>query len=227
MFVLSLIAGLVLGVQALPFRAFSDKIVKGGVSVGDGIQVQDLQFFYKMDAEARYLDLKNEYQSTHRGEFQAAEAESLAIEAYQKASVDAPFARWLYHGGAAPNIFTGKLHLYNAANRAMLNVPYTVTVRIATGDLRVSSDLQMTDFAHLKATRRWQTLKNEAKVIPVFAPSEDMQLEVMSFNMLTFQKAHPNQWPTDVEITVRSPQFETTKRTLQVVPDHFVVPVMY
>ncbi len=191
------------------------------------IKVESIGFYYKMDANARYLDLKTQWQATHRGELKLEEAASLAEEAFQKASVESPFDKWLYHGGPSPQVFKSKLHIYNTSKNALLDIPLYVTIRAQVGELRVNPDIQMTDFDHLRATASWQILSEDTVKVAALAPGEDMLVDVMQFKLLDFLKNHPNQWPTRIEVLINSPKLGTSRQSLELIPDHFVVPVLY
>ncbi len=221
-----LILGLLACAQVLTFMA-TDASAARGVSNTTTLKTASLDFYYKLDEKARYLDLKNQWQSKHRGEFSPRQAVELADEAYKKASVEAPFEKWLYHGAPAPRVFTGKLHLYNSSKQALLDVPLKVTLRAEVGDLRVDSVVQLTDYGHLSKTARWMTLSEQTVSIPAVAPGEDLQVEVMRFRLMEFLAAHPNRWPSQLEVQVSGPQVGTVKKSLSLAPDHFVVPVLY
>lgn len=191
--------------------------------------LEEVVFYYKVDEEARYVDLKNQYQNKHRGEIPLAEAENLAWQAYRKATVERPLEKWLYHGGASPNIFTGKAHLFNKTKNALLDVKLDITLRARVGKWLVNPDIQMTDFAYLVKTAQWRTLWQESRTVPVVAPGEEMLVRALGrFNILRFMRLNPNEWPMEMELTVRAPALnEQVKTTLELVPDHFLVPVLY
>ena len=191
------------------------------------IQVDSLDFFYKLDEHVRFLDLKTQWQSEHRGELPIAKADELAREAYDLAATESPFAIWRYHGGPAPQIFTGKAHIHNQGHNALLNVPVSVLVRAKVGELRVNPDIQMTDFDYLEDSARWETVSREVVRVPAIAPGEDMLLPVMKFRLLDFLARHPNRWPVQVEVKISAPPMGTAYKTISLVPDHFVVPVLY
>lgn len=215
-----LIIGLFVCSQALTLLATR-------AATGQPVKAESIGFFYKMDAHARYLDLKTKWQSGHRGELSIEQASELATEAYEKSSVESPFEKWLFHGGPSPYLFKGKLHIYNTTSAALLQVPLAVTIRAKVGELRVDPTIQMTDFEHLNATARWETVSQENLSVDALAPGEDMLVDVMRFHLLKFLKEHPNQWPTRLEVVVTSPQLGTHRQQLELVPDHFVVPVLY
>jgi hypothetical protein len=191
------------------------------------IKVDNIGFYYKLDAKARYMDLKTRWQSEHRGELGAAKASELATEADAASSVESPFDKWRYQGGPDPAIFTGKAHIYNAGHKALLNVPVSVTVRAKVGDLRVSPDIQMTDYDYLKDSARWEVLSHKTLTIPAIAPGEDMLLTLTQFHLLDFLTAHPNRWPVQLEVSMSSPFLGSSRQSISLIPDHFVVPVLY
>lgn len=191
------------------------------------LKVESLGFFYKLDEQARYLDLKTKWQTEHRVDLSLDKASELAKEAYGKAGVESPFEQWRYQGGPAPHVFSSKMHLYNAGKNAMLNIPLQVVVRAKVGELRVSPDIQMTDYDHLEQTARWETVSQKTVKIAALAPGEDQLVEVMNFQLMDFLAKHPNQWPSQVEVSVSAPGIATTRKLLPLVPDHFVVPVLY
>lgn len=191
------------------------------------VKVEDISFYYKLDEKARFLDLKTRWQSEHRGELPITKATDIATEAYNIAATESPFETWRYHGGPAPNVFTGKAHIYNKGRTALLNVPVTVLVRAKVGELRVNPAIQMTDFDYLEESAHWETLSRETITIPALAPGEDMLLPVLKFRLLEFMVRHPNRWPVQLELKMSSPMMGTAYKSLSLVPDHFVVPVLY
>lgn len=193
----------------------------------EGLRVASLQYYYKLDEHARFLELKTKWQTEHRGEIPLRKAAVLAQEANKKAGVEAELPHWRAQGGPAPNIFFAKLHLYNAGRNAILDIPLTVTLKANIGELRVSSATQLTDYGHLRKTARWKTLSTETLRIPVIAPEEDQIVEVAQFRLFEFMEKHPSLWPESVEVTVVSPQLGMVKKRLTMLPDHFVVPTLY
>lgn len=191
------------------------------------IQVESINFYYKPDEKARFLDLKTRWQSENRGELSIDQAISLADTAYRQAGINAPFKVWRYHGGPSPWVFTGKAHLYNKTGQALLNVPLSVTLRAKVGDLRVHSALQMTDYDHLEETARWETVLQQTVPIPALAPGEDLQIETFRFAVLNFLKTHPNRWPVQLEVRLSTPAMSGSRQSLTLIPDHFVVPAVY
>jgi hypothetical protein len=109
----------------------------------------------------------------------------------------------------------------------LLTVPVSVTVRAKVGDLRVDPDIQMTDYEYLKESAQWETISQKTLTIPAIAPGEDMLLTLMQFHLLDFLAAHPNRWPVQVEVTLTSPLIGSSRRSISLIPDHFVVPVLY
>lgn len=154
-------------------------------------------------------------------------AVELATEAYGIAGTESPFDTWRFHGGPAPKVFTAKAHLYNPGHTALLNVPVTVMIRAKVGELRVNPSIQMTDFDFLEDSAQWETVSKEMLRIPAMAPGEDLLLPVMKFRMLEFLQRHPNRWPVQLEVKMTSPSVTTAYKTISLVPDHFVVPVLY
>jgi len=195
--------------------------------MGQNLKVQSIDLYYKLDAEARYIDLKNQWQSDHRGEIPIEKARELALEADHESDMDTPFTQWRNQGGPAPLVFSAKAHIYGTGQQALLNVPFTVTIRAKTGNLRVITDLQLTDFQTLRSTAHWLTISQRTIRVPAVAIGEDLLLPLMEFQMLDFQKRHPNQFPVALEVKVSSPALGTVTRTLPLLPDHFVVPVIY
>lgn len=192
------------------------------------IKVADVGFYYKLDEKARYIDLKNQWQSKHRGEVSFAKACEFSRQAYAQASVEELLSQWRYHGGPNPWIFTGKSHLFNDGKQAYLNVPVQVSFRAKIGDLRVNPAIQMTDFSQLKNSAHWEKLpESHATRIVAIAPGEDILLELGAFNLLDFLAAHPNQWPTEIEVQISSPRFTGSRKVIPLTPDHFVMPTLY
>lgn len=191
------------------------------------LKVASLGFYYKQDENARYLDLKTQWQTEHKGLLSGQKASEFADTAYQQASVEAPFSQWRAQGGPAPKVFSAKLHLYSNTKAAVLNTPISVSVQANVGDLRVSPITQLTDYRYLQQTAHWETLETRQLSVPVIAPEEDQLLEVMQFRLLSFLNSHPNQWPTAVRITISSPRLGVAEKQISLLPDHFVVPVLY
>lgn len=200
--------------------------LKGSVS-NRAVQVQSLDFYYKMDEKSRYLDLKNQWQSAHKGELNYAEASTLAAQAYDESSVESELEQWAYHGGPDPKVMTGKVHIYNVGQRALLNLPIKVTLRAKVGELRVNPAIQMIDYDYLNDTAQWLSVSSKTVKVAALAPGEDMLVDLGKFQMLDFLGKHPNQWPAKLELRVDSPEFGTSRKVLNVIPDHFVVPVLY
>ena len=197
------------------------------VHTAHALKLQSMAFYYKLDAETRFLDLKTQWQGAHRGEIPMDKAKEFALQAYHASTMDTPFNAWRYQGGPAPLVFSAKAHIYGTGQKALLHVPFLVTVRAKVGDLRVITDLQLTDYQNLQATAQWITLYQQTIRVPAIAVGEDLLLPLMEFQMLDFYQKHPNQFPTQVEVRVSSPALGTVAKCIPLTPDHFVVPVLY
>lgn len=191
------------------------------------LKVASLQFYYKLDENARFLDLKTQWQTEHRGALSLQKAAEFAEIATKQASVEAELLHWRAQGGPSPKIFTAKLHLFNPGCKAILDIPLTITVKANVGELRVSPTTQLTDYGHLRRTAHWETISTHTLHIPVIAPEEDQLLEVAQFRLLEFMGTHSAQWPEAVRVTVSSPQLGIVEKQLSVLPDHFVISTLY
>jgi hypothetical protein len=218
---IALIIGLLVAAETLALWSTN------AVASYGALKVQSLGFFYKADEQTRFLDLKTRWQAEHLGEISHRKASELADEAYGKSDVESPFTLWRYHGGPSPNIFSGKVHLFNTGKEALLNVPMAVTLRARVGDLRVKPAIQTTDYDYLESSSRWVTLGRNTVTVQALAPGEDMLLEVGRFRLMDFLAENPNRWPVEVEVQVTSPQTGTVKKSIALIPDHFVVPNLY
>jgi hypothetical protein len=196
-------------------------------SMQPAIQVQSLDFYYKQDEKARYLELKNQWQSEHRGEIPLRNAAELATQAYAQADTEAPLERWRYQGGPSPEVFNSKIHLFNSSKQALLHIPLRITLRARVGELRINPQTELTDYTHLANTAHWQTIAVETKSIPALAPGEDLQVANTTFQLLDFLGKHPGHWPAQLEIEVKVPQLGANRKTISLTPDHFVVPILY
>lgn len=206
----------------------ADKKLDASAKKGGRLTIEHVEFLYRLDEEARYVDLKTQYQSRTRGKLPEKEAESLALEAFEKASVEKPFTHWRYQGGPDPNVFLIKAHLYNQSSQARLNTNLSATIRAKIGELLVNPKLLLVDFSHLQQTAQWQTIETVQKEVPVMITGEEILVEISRFELLKFLNAHPNQWPTEIEVTVSSPDAaNSATETLKLTPDHFSVPVLY
>lgn len=215
------------GLPGTEIKAGVSAVRPANVSARD-IKVASTEFYYRLDEKARFIELKNQWQSQHRGELPIEQAQIFAQDAYAQASVEEVLNRWRYHGGPSPWVFTGKAHLFNEGEKAYLNVPVSVSFRAKVGDLRVNPALQMTDFKYLKQTARWENLPgSHSRTIAAIAPSEDILLDLGQVHLLAFLAAHPNRWPTEIEVRISSPQFATVSKTIELIPDHFVTPAFY
>lgn len=192
------------------------------------IQIDRLEFYYKLDGKARFLDLKTRWQETHHGETSFRTAAILARQADAMAKTEAPLTLWRYHGGPDPAIFSGKMHIHNQGTKALLNVPVKTTLLARVGPLSVKPDTLLTDFDALERSARWQVLSSQTFTIPAIAPDEDMLIPAMAFRLYDFMSANPNRWPVEVAIRVGdSPLVASASRSVRMIPDHFVMPVLY
>ncbi len=193
-----------------------------------GIQVAGADFYYRLDEKARFIELKNQWQSDHRGELPMQQAQAFSEKAYAQSSVEEVLKVWRYHGGPSPWVFCAKARLFNEGAVAFLNVPAHISYRAKVGELRVNSATQLTDFKHLQQSAKWQDMPGSHRTnIAVMAPGEDILLDLGPVHLLSFLGAHPNRWPTEIEVTVSSPRFATVRHRLQLTPDHFLTPSVY
>jgi hypothetical protein len=77
--------------------------LSGQAATGKGpLKMQSLDFYYKLDQAARFLELKTQWQAEHRGEVPLAQAKLFALEADHASDMDTPLTRWRYQGGPSP-----------------------------------------------------------------------------------------------------------------------------
>ena len=192
------------------------------------VQIEKAAFYYKTDANVRYLDFKNIWQAAQRGEIEMTKAAELAKVAYEEASVEKPFEQWRYHGQPSPEVFVAKAHVYNNSPTAALNVKANITVKALVGDWRVHPTLMVTDYDYLKRSARWVPLGSKTMMIPVLSPGEEKTLSVAEFSVLKFMSDYRNQWPTRLQVEVSIPSFGQRKvASLEMIPDHFMVQTLY
>jgi hypothetical protein len=197
-------------------------------SGSQGLQVASANFYYRLDEKASFIALKNQWQSEHRGELSPDQAQLFADQAYDKAGVEEVLTQWQYHGGPNPWVLSIKAHLFNDGAKAYLNVPVQVTVRAKLGDLRVNPAIQMTDWTHLQKSARWATVSGPQIItVSAIAPGEDQLLSLGRINLLSYLCKHPNQWPVELELQLRSSQFAPVSQRITLKPDHFVTPTWY
>ena len=188
------------------------------------LKLQSFNFYYRLDEATRYLELKTQWQSEHRGEVSISEAIHLAMEAHQASDMDAPFTRWRYQGGPSPAIFGAKAHVYTTGQKAMLNVHFLVTMRAKVGNWRVNPTLQLTDFEGLARSAHWEQVSQQTFTIPAIAAGEDVMLTLSEFQLYRFLQKHPNQFPVELEVRLSNPLLGTVITTLPMRPDHFMTP---
>lgn len=213
-----------------PIANKSQKVLTLGASAKKSgkLNLEHVVFYYKTDEEVRFADKKANYQSKARGRLPADVAIQLANEAYEEASVEQELNQWRYHGGPAPNIITAKAHLYNESAQARLNTHLNVVVRAKIAPLLVDPKTLLVDFNYLKSNGKWLTLDKRSVSVSALAAGEDSREDVTRFDLRAFLAKHPNDWPSELEITVKCPESgQTVKSRLTLIPDHFVVPTLY
>ncbi len=188
------------------------------------LKLQSINFYYRLDEAARFLELKTQWQSEHRGEVPMNAAAVLVQQAHQASDMDTPFSRWRYQGGPAPAILEAKAHLYTTGQKAMLRVPFSVTFRAKVGNWRVDPTLQLTDFEGLNRSAQWQMVSQRTLTVPAIASGEDVLLPLGEFELYRFLQKHPNQFPVALEVRVNNPMLGTITTTLPMIPDHFMTP---
>lgn len=237
-----LVLGLLLVSEALTLlSANANNMLNGGLtgsvsrsvpsrrpSGGGDLQVASADFYYRLDEKASFIALKNQWQSEHRGELSPDQAELFADQAYDKAGVEEVLTQWRYHGGPNPWVLSLKAHLFNEGQKAHLNVPVQVIVRAKLGDLRVNPAIQMTDWTYLQQSAHWETVSGPQTItVSAIAPGEDQLLSLGRINLLSLLSKHPNQWPVELELQMRSPRFAPVTQRISLKPDHFVTPHWY
>ncbi|MGZ8901394.1 MAG: hypothetical protein ACXW3Z_14990 [Limisphaerales bacterium] len=207
--------------------SLADGVHTGQISKSKGsnnLQIEEIEFIHRSDADARFLDLKTQWQNRHHGEIDSAVAAELAVRADQQSNVETPMEVWRYHGGPSPDIMRVRVHLYNNSSQARLNSKLTTRVRARVGQLLVHPRTLITDMNHLRQSATWMTLQSDVRTVPVLAPGEDKLEVVYTFNLPAFLNAHPSQWPVELEVSTSlsgSPARKTA--TLQLTPDHFTL----
>lgn len=195
--------------------------------VSPHLKLNSIGFYYKKDANPRFLHLKTQWQAANRSELSYGVASKLALKAYQQSSVEAPLSVWRYDSGPSPNIITSKAHLYNPTQQAWLNVPIHVTVQAKVANLNVTPSTQMTDLSEMKTSAYWLTLSDKTINIPAIAPAEDLLLPVMQFSLMDFKTQYPRQWPTRLLVHVNGKSIEKGQEEISLIPDYFVMPAVY
>lgn len=204
------------------------KKIDASIQKTDRLTLEKIEFYYRADEQARYIELKNKAQAEKRGELTPERNMEVAREAFDASSVEKPFDVWRYHGGPNPNIFLIKAHVYNQTGQAQIDVPMTVSVRAKVGPLLVNPKTLLIDTQYLENTAKWMTLFQQQMTLPAIAQGEDMLFELRQFDLTEFLATHPGQWPTAITVSVSSSELDGEKTAnLQMKPDHFVVPVLY
>ena len=190
-------------------------------------KVEKILFYHKSDAETRYIAKRAAWQSENRGAIALEDAEPLALEAYEEASLEKPLELWRRHGGAHPQVITAKAYLQNPTDKALLDLKLQVTVRAKRGELRVDPQLLLTDYDHLNRTGTWEQILQYTQTIPVLAPGEEILAPILQFQLLRYLRFHPNQWPESLQVEVVLLNTKPSQKklaTLRLIPDHFVLP---
>jgi len=201
--------------------------------------LEEVQFYYRMDAEARYYVLRSAWQQEHSGAFTVEAAEKLALQAFDAASVEKKLKAWRERGGPRPPIFYAKAYVRNPSKEAVLNTHLRVETRVHSGELRVDPQVLMTDYRYLRQTAQWHSVSEETVSIPVLAPGEETLVKVAWFEVFRFLRKQPDLWPWQVEVTVSllpegsekagkpKATLETQRVRLRLIPDHFLLPEAY
>lgn len=199
-------------------------------------EILDVSFFYRMDADARYLTLRNTWQQEHEGAFSVSEAVPLALQAFQAASLEAPLDAWRQQGDPHPSVFFAKAYVRNPSTvNALLNTKLRVILKAKVGALRVDPQVLMTDYGYLERSSRWETLYQQVVNVPVLTPGEEMLVPVAKFELFRFLRFHPDLWPETLTVevtladrgTARAAVGKQNKAELKLVPDHFLLPESY
>ncbi|MEB3286247.1 MAG: hypothetical protein VKJ04_01965 [Vampirovibrionales bacterium] len=199
-----------------------------GVTKSGAVTLEHVTFYYKTDEEVRFVEKKSAYQAKTRGQLPPDVAEAFADEAYAESSVEKELDKWRYHGGPAPNVITAKAHLFNESSQAKLDMKLNVTVRAKVSNLLVDPKTLLVDYGYLKKSARWRTLSKKTITIDALAAGEDYLEDVMRFELLKFTNTHKGQWPSELEVSVSSPDADkSVSASITLTPDHFVVPVLY
>ncbi len=190
--------------------------------------IESVDFYYKADEELYFVDLKTKHQNQHHGLVSAEVQEDLAWQAFDKATLEKSFTKWVFHDHPKPNVLMAKAHLYNNTGKAHLNVAVKLYVDAYVGDLRVNPDTLLVNFDHLETTAQWERIMEETLIIPALEPGEELRLTLMRLNLKKYLRLHTNQWPTKVQVSVELHNFnQTNGETLELVPDHFLIPTLY
>ncbi len=194
------------------------------------VLVEDVDFWYRLDSDTKFLDLRSEWESGHKGNITLEELADLAWDAYNQSDVEDRLEIWREQGGPDPLVFAPKIHVRNNTNRAWLNVKLKVVIRAKIGELLADPELFLTDYDHLSATAAWENLYVEDLTIDVLAPGEEALVAATPFQLYDFLSIYKNRWPEYVEVEARLTEFADPEtgvkaRALQMIPDHFIVPV--
>lgn len=191
---------------------------------GTALRIERVQFYHKIDEEVNYLSLKKDWLTSHPTSLNLAQAGKLAEDAFEKSTVETPLEEWRYHGGPNPFVFTAKAHIYNDSPEAHLNKKFKIIVKAKIGNLGVNPNTLLVDYNHLKNSATWKTLSNQSITVPAIAPGEELLLDVMQLNMLAFMATYPNQWPTELTVSVSMTGSNAfAEESLHLTPDHFMV----
>ncbi|MBY0404518.1 MAG: hypothetical protein K2X66_11515, partial [Cyanobacteria bacterium] len=116
-----LLAPLVFAPLALAQRPVQKASNKGVLNSASGISIEEIRFYYRIDADARYQALKLNWQNSHQESYTPDIAETLALRAFNASSLEKEMTEWRYQGSPHPLIFFTKLYLRNNQNKAILN----------------------------------------------------------------------------------------------------------
>jgi hypothetical protein len=204
-------------------------MVRSAADKTSPLKLDNIGFYYKQDEHARFMDLKTQWQTTHRSELPYSVARQLALKAYNKANIEALISSWHYDSGLFPNIITGKASIHNPDSSAKLDIPVSVILQAKTVTLEptVLLSTQMTNLNDLQSSAHWVTLSKKNFTLPVIAPGEDVLVPLVQFSLMAFKQQHPHQWPLKLRVRFNSTLIGKGQQEISLTPDYFVMPSLY
>jgi hypothetical protein len=203
-------------------------------------QVLEVSLQYKPDA-AHYLDRAiSLFELDTERSPNNAEINAMALQAFSTATNLHPLTQWGLQGSIHPWVIQPQTTLTNHTSEPWLDVEVTVILDIKWGDLRVDSQLYLTDLNYLRQSAQWVEASRTVLPITILPPDDSAKVTLKPIEILPLitpkvadsVNGLNRHWPESIRIRAWltpaqdnvEPERHLEEQTLQLLPDYFMTP---
>jgi hypothetical protein len=235
--------------QALPTSG-QDQVIEGSVTKDEvtsfqsgiskehyknmDVQLLSAGFYYYPEAEVNFEILKREAQRGHPHLMSYRELEGLYRKAKAETTFESELTEWRYQGGPSPLYIKAGTKLRNNGDGAITDVKLIFNFEVKAATLRANGSTLTTDYSDLQRNSKWQPWITKTVNIAMLPPGEYRIIYTDDLSIASMLENLNSKWPETIRVKVNAyAAVDSIKKnnyafkSLQMIPDHFVIKVIH